>query len=141
MSRKISRSIYRNLTSNGEPSMTRKDLTQRLAEEKEWRTRANVKRTAYKSNGDKPEDNSDFDPLYGGEGENLIIFPRDRITPWWDEETKKREGIMSNLASMTTNELKEFYGGYLTPYGYREKDIMKMPLKEIEYLFNQVMSL
>ena len=121
--------------------MTRKDLTQRLAEEKEWRTRANVKRVAYKPNGDKPEDSSGFDPLYGGEGENLIIFPRDRITPWNEDETKKREGIMSILASMPTNELKEFYGGYLTPYGYREKDIMKMPLKEIEYLFNQVMSL
>ena len=122
--------------------MTMKDLTQRLAEEKEWKARANVKRTAYKPNGNKPEEDTPvFDPFYGGSGDNLIPFPRDRIKPWWEDETKKREGIMSNLASMTTNELKEFYGGYLIPYGYREKDIMKMPLKEIENLFNQVMSI
>ena len=119
-----------------------KDLTQRLAEEKQWRSRSNVKPITHKPNGDNPEeDTSGFDPLYGGEGENLIIFPRDKMKPWWEDETKKREGIMSNLASMTTNELKEFYGGYLVPYGYKEKDIMKMPLKEIEYLFNQVMSI
>ena len=41
-----------------------------------------VKTITYKPNGDKPEVNSGFDPLYGGEGENILIFPRDRITPW-----------------------------------------------------------
>ena len=48
-----------------------------------------VKTIIYKPNGDKPgEDNSGFDPFYGGEGENLIPFPRDRITPWWEDETE-----------------------------------------------------
>ena len=40
---------------------------------------------------------------------------------------------------MSENELRELYGGYLVPKGYREQDIMEMPLKELEYLFNQVM--
>ena len=59
------------------------------------------------------------------------------------KQETKREGITSRslLADMSTDELKEFYGGFLVPYGYKEKDIMKMPLKEIEYLFNQVMSI
>ena len=40
-------------------------------------------------NGDKPEDKpSGFDPFYGSEGENLLIFPRDRIEPWWEDDKK-----------------------------------------------------
>ena len=51
------------------------------------------KRISYKkgSNGPKPEeDTSGFDPFYGSEGENLLIFPRDRIVPW-NEDDKKVE--------------------------------------------------
>ena len=47
-------------------------------------------------NGNKPEDKpSGFDPYYGSEGDNLLIFPRDRITPWQedDNETRKRKEI------------------------------------------------
>ena len=92
------------------------------------------------SNGNKPEEKpSGFDPFYGGEGENLIPFPRDRITPWHEDETKKREGIMSQLVQMSNRELREFYGGYLVPYGYKEDQIMRMPIKELELLFNKVM--
>ena len=100
-----------------------------------------VKTITYKPNGDKPEENtSGYDPLYGGSGDNLLIFPRDRITPWWEDETKiKKEGIMSQLAQMSNKELREFYGGYLVPYGYKEDQIMRMPMKELELLFNQVM--
>ena len=133
-----------------------------------------VKTISYKP-GEKPENNSGFDPLYGSEGENIIPFPRDRIVPWWkdDDEAKlsidpedyaevdslsiqelikqgvpisdmvrrRREVIVSHLAQMTDTELRELYGGYLVPYGYKEEDIMKMPMKELEYLFNQVMNI
>tara|TARA_R110000824_G_scaffold166807_2_gene343580 strand:- start:117 stop:437 length:321 start_codon:yes stop_codon:yes gene_type:complete len=98
------------------------------------------KRFAKKPNGDKPADNSGFDPLYGGEGDNLIPFPRDRMVPWWKKDDEEaRGGIVSHLAQMSDNELRELYGGYLIPKGYREQDIMEMPIKELEYLFNQVM--
>ena len=56
-----------------------------------------------------------------------------------NEAKPSREGIVSHLAQMTDNELRELYGGYLIPKGYREQDIMEMPIKELEYLFNQVM--
>jgi len=56
------------------------------------------KRIAYKDGSNKPEENSAYDPLFGAEGENLIVFPRDRIKPWWEEEETKApeapEGIM-----------------------------------------------
>jgi len=62
-----------------------------------------LKTISYKPNGDKPGENSGFDPLYGGEGDNLIPFPRDRIVPWWiDEDETKREGIVSHLAQMSS---------------------------------------
>ena len=100
-----------------------------------------VKTISYKPNGDKPGDNSGFDPLYGGEGDNIIPFPRDRIVPWWKDDDEAKEGIVSHLAQMSSNELRELYGGYLVPYGYKQEDIMKMPMKELEYLFNQVMNI
>ena len=128
-----------------------------------------VKSITYKPNGQKPGENSSgFDPFYGGEGDNIIPFPRDRITPWWEdipeeengpwnkprkpwwEEPKEpypwefsnnKTGIVSHLAQMTENELRELYGGYLVPKGYREQDIMEMPIKDLEYLFNQVMNI
>ena len=100
-----------------------------------------VKTITYKPNGDKPEENSSgFDPFYGGSGDNLLIFPRDRITPWHEEDTKRKpEGIMTQVAQMPGTEYRKFMGGYLVPYGYKEEDIMKMPIKELEYLFEQVM--
>ena len=97
--------------------------------------------------------------LEGGNGErpgikylngnviDLRPYLKDR---WWeietsapdDDETKlSREGIISHLAQMTDNELRELYGGYLVPYGYKEEDIIKMPMKELEYLFKQVMNI
>ena len=100
-----------------------------------------VKTISFKPNGDKPGDNSGFDPLYGGEGDNIIPFPRDRIVPWWEDDDEAKEGIVSHLAQMSSNELRELYGGYLVPYGYKEEDIMKMPMKELEYLFNKVMGI
>jgi|TARA_Y100000310_G_scaffold67707_1_gene63091 hypothetical protein len=100
-----------------------------------------VKTITYKPNGEKPGDNSGFDPFYGGEGENLIPFPRDRIVPWWEDDDEAKEGIISHLAQMTENELRELYGGYLVPKGYREQDIMEMPIKDLENLFNQVMNI
>jgi len=112
-----------------------KDLTQRLAEEKDWRDRSRTKTVNY-----------DF--LTEEQKKDPKILPFIYKKPFLQEmeELKKlqqqesKQGIMSNLAQMTNNELKEFYGGYLVPYGYKEKDILKMPLNEIEYLFNQVMS-
>ena len=56
-----------------------------------------------------------------------------------EDDEEAREGIFSHLAQMGETELRELYGGYLVPKGYREKDIMEMPMKELEYLFNQVM--
>ena len=100
-----------------------------------------VKTITYKPNGNKPEENSSgFDPFYGGSGDNLLIFPRDRITPWHEEDTKRKpEGIMTQVAQMPGTEYRKFMGGYLVPYGYKEEDIMKMPIKDLEYLFEQVM--
>jgi hypothetical protein len=49
-------------------------------------------------------------------------------------------GIKGQLRMvMSPLELKRFYGSYLVPYGYKEDQIMRMPMKELEYLFNQVM--
>ena len=45
-------------------------------------------------NGDKPEEKpSDFDPFYGSEGENLLIFPRDRIKPWYEDDKKVKRPV------------------------------------------------
>ena len=71
---------------------------------------------------------------------NLLAIPLSTYRQTYienDEEAK--EGIFSHLAQMSENELRELYGGYLVPKGYREQDIMEMPMKELEYLFNQVM--
>ena len=90
------------------------------------------KRFAYKpntvSNGHDPYPNV------------IPIGPIPHEKPWWIEDDEEaREGIFSHLAQMGETELRELYGGYLVPKGYREKDIMEMPMKELEYLFNQVM--
>ena len=93
-----------------------------------------IKTITYSPNNGEPEENSGFDPFYGGSGDNLIPFPRDRITPWYNEETRKSpEGIMSTLvAQMSELETKKYLGGFLIPYGFKEEEILKMPLKEIE---------
>ena len=72
---------------------------------------------------------------------NVIpIGPIPHERPWWlEDDEEAKEGIFSHLAQMSETELRELYGGYLVPKGYREKDIMEMPIKELEYLFNQVM--
>ena len=73
---------------------------------------------------------------------NVIpIGPIPHEKPWWEngEEAKEGRDAFSHLAQMSENELRELYGGYLVPKGYREQDIMEMPMKELEYLFNQVM--
>ena len=104
-----------------------KDLTERMAEEKEWRTRANVKPVAYKP-GEKPEDNSGYDPLFGAEGDNLLIFPRDRIQPWWEDETKtKKEGIMKVANAKDDKEyLKMLLSRYYTP-----NELFRKTIKEL----------
>ena len=116
-----------------------KDLTERLAAEQDWKD-LSIKEKA---------DLTDKYFLTEEQKKDPKILPFIYKKPFLQEmeELKKlkqqesKQGIMSTLASMTTNELKEFYGGYLVPYGYKEKEIMKMPLKEIEYLFDQLMSI
>ena len=105
-----------------------KDLTQRMAEEKEWRARSNVKSVAYKP-GDKPEeDTSVFDPFYGGSGENLIPFPRDRIIPWHEDDTRRRpEGIMG-VASARGD--REYLMMMLTRY-YTPRDLYYKTIPEL----------
>ena len=91
-----------------------------------------VKTISYKPNGSKPgEDTSGFDPLYGGEGENLIIFPRDRITPWWEDETKiKKEGIMKVASAKDDRDyLRMLLSRYYTPnelFGKTIKELNRM---------------
>ena len=72
---------------------------------------------------------------------NVIpIGPIPHERPWWlEDDEEAKEGIFSHLAQMSETELRELYGGDLVPKGYREQDIMEMPIKELEYLFNQVM--
>ena len=62
-----------------------------------------VKTISFKPNGDKPGENSGFDPLYGGEGENIIPFPRDRITPWWKDEDEAKLSIDPEVYPLMEN--------------------------------------
>ena len=102
-----------------------------------------VKTISYKPNGNQ-EEHSGFDPFYGSEGENLIEFPREGITdpfkPRPGDTRKTREGILNHLAQMSESKYREFMGGFLTPYGYREKDLLEMPIKKLEELFDEVIS-
>ena len=72
---------------------------------------------------------------------NVIpIGPIPHEKPWWENDEEARgEGIVSHLAQMSETELRELYGGYLVPFGFKENEIMQMPMKELEYLFNKVM--
>ena len=92
-----------------------------------------VKTITHKPNGEKPgEDTSGFDPFYGGTGENLIPFPRDRIKPWWeDEETRRRpEGIMG-VASARGD--REYLISVLTKY-YTPRDLYYKNIKELNQM-------
>jgi len=91
-----------------------------------------VKTITYKPNGEKPgEDTSGFDPFYGGEGENLIPFPRDRITPWYEEDTRKRpEGIM-RVASERGD--REYLISVLSRY-YTPRDLYYRSIKELNQM-------
>ena len=91
-----------------------------------------VKTITYKPNGEKPEeDTSGFDPFYGGEGENLIPFPRDRITPWYEEDTRKRpEGIM-RVASERGD--REYLISVLSRY-YSPRDIYYKTISELDQM-------
>ena len=91
-----------------------------------------VKTIAYKPNGEKPgDDTSGFDPLYGGEGENLLIFPRNRITPWHEEDTRRRpEGIMQ-VASERGD--REYLISVLSRY-YTPRDLYYKNIKELNQM-------
>ena len=91
-----------------------------------------VKTITYKPNGDKPEENSSgYDPLFGAEGDNLLIFPRDKITPWWEDETKiKKEGIMKVASAKDDRDyLRMLLSRYYTPnelFGKTIRELNKM---------------
>ena len=116
--------------------MTMKDLTQRLAEEEAWKERSKAKTVNYDFLTDEQKKDPKILPFIY---KKPFLQEMEELKKLKQQESK--QGIMSTLASMTTNELKEFYGGFLVPYGYKEKDIMKMPLKEIENLFDQIMAI
>ena len=91
-----------------------------------------VKTITYKPNGDKPEENSSgFDPFYGGSGENLIPFPRDRIIPWNEDDTRRRpEGIM-RVASARGD--REYLISVLSRY-YTPRDLYYKNIKELNQM-------
>jgi len=91
-----------------------------------------VKTITYKPNGEKPgEDTSGFDPLYGGEGDNLLIFPRDRITPWYEDDTRKKpEGIMGVASSRGD---REYLISVLSRY-YTPRDLYYKNIKELNQM-------
>ena len=97
------------------------------------------KRIAYKEGSNKPE--SPKPPHEHLNGNVISIFPIPHEKPWWESTKTKPEGIMTQVAQRSTKDLREFYGGYLVPFGYKEWEIMTMPMKELEYLFNSVMSI
>jgi len=91
-----------------------------------------VKTITYKPNGEKPgEDTSGFDPFYGGEGENLIPFPRDRITPWHEDDTRRKpQGIMQVASSRGD---REYLISVLSRY-YTPRDLYYKNIKELNQM-------
>ena len=91
-----------------------------------------VKTITYKPNGNKPgEDTSGFDPFYGGSGENLIPFPRDRIIPWHEDDTRRKpEGIMG-VASARGD--REYLISVLSRY-YTPRDLYHKNIKELNQM-------
>ena len=85
-----------------------------------------------KGNGPRPEEDTPvFDPFYGSEGENLIPFPRDRIKPWYDEDTRRRpEGIM-RVASERGD--REYLISVLSRY-YTPRDLYYKNIKELNQM-------
>mgnify|MGYP001206899456 FL=1 len=103
-----------------------------------------IKTVSYKPGNGPEENSSGYDPLYGAEGENLLIFPRDRIKPWWTDDDKTK-GIMSTdegrrYAQMTELETRKYLGGFLTNYGFSEEEILKMPMWELELHLERIMN-
>jgi len=76
----------------------------------------------------------------GGNDDNVIPIPPNPGAPnWWERKVKpKAKGI---LASVDNYDLRKLYGGYLVPFGYTEEQILKMPMDELEGLFNEVMAI
>ncbi|HAT62983.1 MAG TPA: hypothetical protein DCS66_00050 [Flavobacteriaceae bacterium] len=90
------------------------------------------KRFAYKPN----TVSNGYDPY-----PNVIpIGPIPHERPWFENDEEAKEGIFSHLAQMGESELRELYGGYLFKFGFKENEIMQMPMKELEYLFNQIIN-
>jgi hypothetical protein len=115
-----------------------KDLTQRLAEEKEWRDRNNEVKAKIVN----------YDFLTEEQKRDPKILPFIYKKPFEEElkEFDKRKdetrnsGIKGQIKMvMSPSKLRRFYGGYLVPFGYREEDLMRMPMKDLEDLFNRTM--
>tara|TARA_Y100000310_G_C19969399_1_gene484768 strand:+ start:117 stop:434 length:318 start_codon:yes stop_codon:yes gene_type:complete len=67
-------------------------------------------------------------------------FPQE-IEEWEKEKDETRNGGIKSQLKMVMSplELKRFYGSYLVPFGYSEDTILRMPMRELEDLFNRVM--
>ena len=93
------------------------------------------KRIAYKEGSSKPEGNSSgYDPLFGAEGDNLIVFPRDRIKPWWeDEETKAPEAPEGIMRVASARGDREYLISVLSRY-YTPRDLYYKNIKELNQM-------
>lgn len=57
-----------------------------------------------------------------------------------EKDEVRNGGIKGQIKMvMSPSKLRRFYGGYLVPFGYREEDLMRMPMKDLEDLFNRTM--
>jgi len=90
------------------------------------------KRIAYKEGSSKPGENSGYDPLFGAEGDNLLIFPRDRIKPnWWeDEETKAPEAPEGIMRVASARGDREYLMMALSRY-YSPRDLYYKSIDEL----------
>ena len=79
------------------------------------------------------------------EDPKILRFPYKKPFKEEIEEFQKdqdsRRGIMNTLeAKMSLLEQKKYLGGFLVPYGFKEEDILKMPLKEIEEHLGRILN-
>ena len=79
------------------------------------------------------------------EDPKILRFPYKKPFKEELEEFKREQdssrGIMSTLeANMSLLEQKKYLGGFLVPYGFKEEDILKMPLKEIEEHLQRILN-
>ena len=79
------------------------------------------------------------------EDPKILRFPYKKPFKEELEEFKREQdssrGIMSTLeAKMSLLEQKKYLGGFLVPYGFKEEDILKMPLKEIEEHLQRILN-